>query len=98
MEHGCIAILSDLRDLTDADSATLVTSSGLEETIARIRGSIDEIQATEIKMHRTALNASISASHICVTGDALGFLAAPCSSGQPSRASGPNGWSKRWAA
>jgi hypothetical protein len=75
MEHGCIAILGDLRHLKDADSATLITSSGLHQTIARMRGSIEDIQATEIQMHRMALNASIRASDIGAPGDALGFLA-----------------------
>jgi hypothetical protein len=75
MERGCIAILSDLRHLMDADSATLITSGGLDQTIARMRGSIEDIQATEIQMHRMALNASIRASHIGATGDALSFLA-----------------------
>jgi hypothetical protein len=75
MEHGCLAILGHLRHLTEADTATQLTSSGLEETIERMRGSVAEIQEMEVKMHRMAMNAGIRAFHVGAAGDALGFLA-----------------------
>jgi hypothetical protein len=61
--------------LTDADAATLITSSGLEEIVGRMHGSIEEIRTIENQMHRMALNASIRASHIGAPGDALCVLA-----------------------
>jgi methyl-accepting chemotaxis protein len=75
MERGCTAILGSLSHCASAEAATQASSDGLAETIAQMRGSIDEIQAVEIHMRRMALNASIRAAHIGAPGDALGVLA-----------------------
>jgi hypothetical protein len=75
MEHGCLGILGHLRHLTEADTATQLTSTGLEETVERLRGSINEIEDMEVRMHRMAMNAGIRAFHVGAAGDALGFLA-----------------------
>ncbi len=75
MEKGCTAILGGLSHCAEATAATRVTSIDLAQTIARMRGSIDEIQAIEIQMQRMALNAGIRAAHIGPLGDALSVLA-----------------------
>jgi hypothetical protein len=75
MEQGCSAILANLGLCAKAEAATLVTSGNLSETIGRMQGSIEEIQAIEIQMQRMGLNAGIRAAHIGAAGDALSVLA-----------------------
>ena len=75
MERGCTFVLDSLSHCASAEAAARVTSGGLAGSIDRMRGSIEEIQAMEIEMQRIALNASIRAAHIGVSGDALGVLA-----------------------
>jgi hypothetical protein len=76
LERGCTAILASLRLCATAEAATRSASGGLEETLGRMRGAIDEIRAIETQMHRMALNARIRACHIGAAGDALSVLAA----------------------
>jgi hypothetical protein len=75
MEQGCSAILARLSLCAKAEDATRITSRSLSETIGRMRGSIEEIQAIEIQMLRMGLNASIRAAHTGAEGDALSVLA-----------------------
>jgi hypothetical protein len=75
MEHGCTFVLESLSHCATAEAAARVTSGGLAGSIDRMRGSIEEVRAMEIEMQRIALNASIRAAHIGVSGDALGVLA-----------------------
>ena len=75
MERGCTFVLDSLSHCATAEAVARVTSGGLAGSIDRMRGSIGEVQAMEIEMQRIALNASIRAAHIGVSGDALGVLA-----------------------
>jgi hypothetical protein len=75
MEHGCTFVLESLSHCASAEAAARVTSGGLAGLIDHMRGSIEEVRAMEIEMQRIALNASIRAAHIGVSGDALGVLA-----------------------
>ena len=75
MERGCTFVLDSLNHCASAEAAARVTSGDLAGSINRMRGSIEEIRTMEIEMQRIALNASIRAAHIGVSGDALGVLA-----------------------
>jgi hypothetical protein len=75
MERGCSAILASFGQCAHADAATQAMSEDLAEAVARMRGSIEEIQAIEAQMRRTAMNAMISAEHLGQKGEALGALA-----------------------
>jgi hypothetical protein len=75
MERGCTFVLESLSHCASAEAAARLTSGGLAGSIDRMRGSIEEIRTMEIEMQRIALNASIRAAHIGVSGDALGVLA-----------------------
>jgi len=75
MERGCTAILHSLRELTSADSGTRMSSGDLQETISLMRESIAEIRQIGIQMKRMALNASIVASQIGKSADAIHVLA-----------------------
>jgi hypothetical protein len=75
MERGCSAILASFGQCAHADAATQAMSGDLAEAVARMRGSIEEIQTIEAQMRRTAMNAMISAEHLGQNGEALGALA-----------------------
>jgi hypothetical protein len=75
MERGCTFALESLSHCASAEAVARLTSGGLAGSIDRMRGSIEEIRTKEIEMQRIALNASIRAAHIGVSGDALGVLA-----------------------
>lgn len=75
MEEGCAAILASFSRCAANEAATRDTSGSLRQTIAKMRGSVDEIREIEIHMQRMALNGSISAAHIGAPGDTLGVLA-----------------------
>jgi methyl-accepting chemotaxis protein len=75
MERACTAILVNLTHHDKAESGTQSIGSFLTETIGRMHGSMEDIQAIEIQMHLMALNASICAAHIGSQGDALGVIA-----------------------
>jgi hypothetical protein len=75
MERGCTFVMNSLSHCATAEAAARVTSGGLAASIDRMRGSVEEVRAMEIEMQRIALNASIRAAHIGVSGDALGVLA-----------------------
>jgi hypothetical protein len=75
MERGCSAILASFGQCAHADAATQAMSGDVAEEVARMRGSIEEIQTIEAQMRRTAMNAMISAEHLGQTGEALGALA-----------------------
>ena len=75
MERGCTFVLDSLSHCASAEATARVTSGTLAGSIDRMRGSIEEVRAMEIEMQRIALNASIRAAHIGVSGDALGVLA-----------------------
>jgi len=75
MERGCTFVMDSLSHCASAEAAARLTSGGLAGSIDRMRGSIEEIRTMEIEMQRIALNASIRAAHIGVSGDALGVLA-----------------------
>jgi hypothetical protein len=51
------------------------TTSGLEETIGRMRDSVAEIRGTEIQIQRISTNATIRATHIGAAGVALNKIA-----------------------
>ena len=75
MERACTAILSSLAHYENAESGTQSVGNFLTETIGRMHGSMEDIQAIEIQMHLMALNAGICAAHIGSQGDALGVIA-----------------------
>jgi len=75
MEKGCEAILASFSRCAANEAATRDTSSSLRQTIAKMRGSVDEIREIEIQMQRMALNGGIRAVHIGASGDTLGVLA-----------------------
>jgi methyl-accepting chemotaxis protein len=75
MERACTAILVSLTHHDKAESGTQSIGGFLTETIGRMHGSMEDIQAIEIQMHLMALNASICAAHIGSQGDALGVIA-----------------------
>ena len=86
MERGCTFVMNSLSHCATAEAAARVTSGGLAASIDAMRGSVEEVRAMEIEMQRIALNASIRAAHIGVSGDALGVLAG--SMGQQATACG----------
>ncbi len=51
------------------------TTSGLKETIGRMRDSVAEIRGTEIQIQRISTNATIRATHIGAAGVALNKIA-----------------------
>jgi len=75
MEHGCTFVMESLNHCASAEAAARVTRGGLAGSIDRMRGSVDEVRSMEIEIQRIALNASIRAAHIGVSGNALGGLA-----------------------
>jgi methyl-accepting chemotaxis protein len=75
MEQGCAAILDSFSRCAANEDATRESSASLQQTIAKMRGSVDEIREIEIHMQRMALNGGIRAAHIGAPGDTLGVLA-----------------------
>jgi methyl-accepting chemotaxis protein len=75
IERECTTILSSLTYHENTESDTQSIREFLTATIARMHGSMEDIQAIEIKMHLMALNASICAARIGAPGDALGVIA-----------------------
>ena len=76
MEEGSRAILGSLGRCSEAEAANRATSGSLSETIGRMRGPIEEIQAIESQMKRMGMNARIQSAQTGAAGDALGVLAA----------------------
>lgn len=76
MERGCTAVLSSISRCADSERVTDASGNGMGEIIGRMHRSLEEIQAVEIQVQRMAVNASIRAAHIGVSGDPLGVLAA----------------------
>ncbi len=75
LEQGCGAILATLTRCASGEASAREATGGLSETLGRMRGTIADLQATEVLMQRTGLNASIRAAHIGSEGDALSLLA-----------------------
>jgi len=75
LERGLGAILASFSGCAEAEHATAAASSGMAETVGRMRRSVEEIQTIEIQMRRMALNASIRAAHLGAPGNVLGILA-----------------------
>jgi chemotaxis regulatin CheY-phosphate phosphatase CheZ len=75
LEQHCRTILAGLGEAAKAEAAAQSTKEGLADNLGRMRGSIQEIQQTEPKMRKMALNARISAFHLGATGSALDVLA-----------------------
>jgi hypothetical protein len=75
LERGCNAILASLRKQALSESSAAAIGGILTETIGRMYGSVEQIQAIENQMRLMALNANICAAHIDKSGDALGSLA-----------------------
>ncbi len=75
MAQSCSAILDNMILCGETEAAGQVIRGSLSEPIARMRESIEAIQAIEVQMQRMGLNANIRAAHVGVAGDALSVLA-----------------------
>jgi len=62
MESRFTAILKILGDCTTGETEMEATAAGLQETIGIMRDSIEEIRGIEIRIHRTATNATVRAN------------------------------------
>ena len=75
MEGQFAAILKILANCTTAQSELESTADSLQKAIASMRHSVAEIRATEIRIHRISINATIRATHLGVPGLALNVIA-----------------------
>jgi methyl-accepting chemotaxis protein len=75
MEGHCTTILKMVGSCGEAETEMQCMAARLRETIGRIRESVDEIRAIEIRIQRIATNATIRAAHIGVEGSALDVIA-----------------------
>lgn len=75
MEEQLSAILHMLGLCAAAELGLASTGAGLEETLGRMRASVAEIRATEIRIQRISTNATIRATHIGDAGIALNKIA-----------------------
>jgi hypothetical protein len=71
LEGRFSAILHMLCTCADAQAEMDSTTSGLDETVGRMRVSVAEIRGTEIQIQRISTNATIRATHIGAAGTAL---------------------------
>ena len=75
MEGHFTAILKMLGNCTQAQAAMAMLAAKLGETIGGMRESVSEIRGIEIRIQRIAINATIRATHIGASGDALNVIA-----------------------
>lgn len=75
METSFTSILNTGISCRNAEEEIGATTARLNETIGRMRTSVTEILGTEIQIQRIAINATIRATQLEATGDALGVVA-----------------------
>jgi alkylated DNA nucleotide flippase Atl1 len=75
MEARFTAIFKVLGTCVEAEGETQGVLAELEETVGRMRDSVAQIRLIEIRIHRTAINATIRAVQIGDAGSALNVLA-----------------------
>jgi hypothetical protein len=75
LEDQFSAILRGLGTCTSAQAEMESTAASLEETIGRMRDSIEMIRGIEIRIQRISTNASIRATHLGAEGTALNVIA-----------------------
>ena len=74
--EGCLtAILKGVSTCSAAESEIRARAHGLEQTIARMAESVQEIRGIELQIRRIAINATIRAAHIGAAGNALDVIA-----------------------
>ena len=74
MESRFAAILKTLGACATGETAMTATAAGLQETIGKMRDSIEEIRGIELRIHRIAINATIRATHIGAAGRGLSVI------------------------
>jgi hypothetical protein len=75
IENCFTVILRGLDACSGAQQQIRHTAAGLAREVERMRASLEEIRSLETRIHRTAVNATISAAHLGGQGDALGIIA-----------------------
>src|SRR6185295_2534498 len=75
MEGQFTAILKMLGSCAAAQGEVESTAAGLEKTISSMQDSTGEIRSIEIRIQRIATNATIRATHIGTSGNALNVIA-----------------------
>ncbi len=75
MESCFTGILAAVGHCAAREAALCSTAAELDQTIAGMRQSVQQIRGVEIQIQRIAINASIRSAHIGASGDALNMLA-----------------------
>ena len=75
MENRFSAILGMLSACATTQTEMDSTVAGLEDTIRRMRASVEEINGIEVNIHRISINAALQATHIGAGGEPLNIIA-----------------------